>query len=79
VLLDPQEDESMYVDSETEQLALTVTLGNIAIRRDTYKCYVCIDAENTHMSDWVLIDTPVKIWWLASEYCANLTYGGYND
>jgi len=69
----------MYVDNEAEQLALTVTTGNIAIRTDSYECYVNINGANTAMSDWILIDVPVKIWWLADQYCLSLSYGGYQD
>ena len=81
ILIDPidEPNHSMFVASEVAQLALTVTTGNIAIRTDTDACYVNIDGTNAAMSDWILVDTPVKIWWLAKQYCANLTYGGYSD
>jgi hypothetical protein len=31
------------------------------------------------MNDWMELDTPAKIWWLAKQYCLNLEYQSYND
>lgn len=69
----------MFADSESTMLSLEVSGGNICVRTDESKCYVNKDGTNTAMSDWIEIDTPVKIWWIAEDYCSQLEENGYTD
>lgn len=75
----PEANYDMFVDSESEMLSLEVSAGNIAIRTDEYKCYTNKYGTNDSMSDWIELDTPAKIWWLAKQYCLNLEHNSYDD
>jgi len=50
--------ETFVVDNETDQLALTVQAGDIAVRTDENKSYIALNDTNGSMSDWQELLTP---------------------
>jgi hypothetical protein len=81
VLIVTQTDKTSdyYVSSESDMLLLTINKGEMCIRTDTDQSFVNTTGNNVNLTDWVLVDTPVKVWWLAKQYCLNLEYGGFTD
>jgi hypothetical protein len=81
ILITTQTDvtSNYYVSNESSMLSLSINRGEMCIRTDTNQCFINISDGNGSLTDWVLLDTPVKVWWLAKQYCLNLDYGGYTD
>jgi len=50
--------ETHVVDSESEQLALDVQAGDIAVRTDENKSYIALNSDNEDMGDWQELLTP---------------------
>lgn len=50
--------ETFVVDSEVNQLALTVQEGDIAVRTDENKSYIALNSDNADMGDWQELLTP---------------------
>jgi len=50
--------ETFVVDNESDQLALDVQAGDIAVRTDENKSYIALNSDNTDMEDWQELLTP---------------------
>ena len=51
--------DSYVVATQTEQLALTVQKGDVAIRTDLSRSYINHTGDNTSMADWQELMTPI--------------------
>ena len=51
MVVKPEPNYDIYVDSESEQLNLTVDVGYVAVRTDTNTAYVNKTGSNSSLSD----------------------------